>query len=51
MTQAQLYSILMESDTAYKNAAWICAAIGVPYPPDRTDDTEIELEDLCPSPA
>ena len=35
MTQAQLYSILMESDTAYKNAEWICAALGVPCPPDR----------------
>jgi hypothetical protein len=45
MTQAQLYSILMESDTAYKNAEWICAALGVPCPPDRTDDSEIELHE------
>ena len=45
MTQAQLYSILMESDTAYRNAAWICAALGVPCPPDRTDDSEIELHE------
>lgn len=45
MTQAQLYSILMESDTAYKNAAWICAALGVQCPPDRTDDSEIELHE------
>lgn len=51
MTQQQLYSICMESDTAYRNAEEICSAFGVPLPPDSKDDSEIALEDVCLSPA
>lgn len=43
MTQAQLYSVLMESDTAYQHAAEICAAFGVQCPPDASDNSEIDL--------
>lgn len=45
MTRAQLYSVLMESDTAYQHAAEICAAFGVPCPPDASDDSEIVLKE------
>jgi hypothetical protein len=51
MTQAQLHAIFMESETAYATAREICAAFGVPFPPDSTDETQIELEDVCLSPA
>lgn len=51
MTQAQLYAIFMESETAYANAREICAVFGVPFPLDSTDDRPIELEDICLSPA
>lgn len=44
MTQAQLYAIFMESETAYANAREICAAFGVQFPPDGTDDSKIDLE-------
>lgn len=51
MTQALLFSIFMESETAYAHAREICAVFGVPFPPDGTDDSVIELDDVCLSPA
>ena len=43
MTRAQLYSILMESETAYRKAQELCEMLGVPYPPEPHDHTEIEI--------
>jgi len=45
MTQKELYSIFMESETALAHAREICAAFGVQFPPDGTDDQKIELEE------
>lgn len=42
MTVAELYCILMESDTAYSKAEELCDLMGVIYPPDANDHTEIE---------
>ena len=42
MTVAELYCILMESDTAYSKAEELCGLVGVIYPPDANDHTEIE---------
>ena len=42
MTIAELYCILMESDTAYSKAEELCGLVGVIYPPDANDHTEIE---------
>lgn len=51
MTQQDLYAIFMESETALAHAREICAVFGVQFPPDGTDDSVIEVEDLCLSPA
>ena len=44
MTQKELHSIFMESETAMAHAQEICAAFGVPFPPDSTDDSVIYLD-------
>lgn len=51
MTQKDLYGIFMESETALAHAREICAVFGVPFPPDGTDDSVIDMEELCLSPA
>lgn len=51
MTQKELYGIFMESETALAHAREICAVFGVPFPPDGTDDKQIDLEGVCLSPA
>lgn len=43
MTQKELHSIFMESETAMAHAQEICAAFGVQFPPDGADDSAIEL--------
>ena len=42
MTVAELYCILMESDTAYSKAEELCGLVGVIYPPDANDMSKIK---------
>ena len=42
MTVAELYCILMESDTAYRKAEELCDLMGVIYPPDANDMSKIK---------
>jgi hypothetical protein len=46
MNQSDLFSIAMESDTAYRLMQELCKLLDVPYPPDPNDRTEINVKEL-----
>ena len=44
ITPSDLYAMAMESDTAGDFMSDICLALGIPYPPNVDDYTEIEIK-------
>jgi hypothetical protein len=46
VNQSDLFSIAMESDTAYRLMQELCKLLEVPYPPDPNDMTEINVKEL-----
>lgn len=41
MKVADLYDMAMESDTAYKHMERLCELLGVTFPPDENDMTDV----------
>jgi hypothetical protein len=46
VSQADIFSIGMESDTAYRLMQELCKLLDVPYPPDPNDRTQINVKEL-----
>jgi hypothetical protein len=46
VNQSDLFSIAMESDTAYRLMQELCKLLDVPYPPDPNDTGEINVKEL-----
>jgi hypothetical protein len=46
MTPSDIFSIGMESDTAYRLMQELCKLLDVPYPPDPNDMSEINVKEL-----
>jgi hypothetical protein len=46
MTPSDLFSIAMESDTAYRLMQELCKLLDAPYPPDPNDMAEINVKEL-----
>lgn len=49
ITEADLYCMCMESDTAYRHARELCAALGYPFPP-RLPKPDTSKRDALPDP-
>lgn len=49
MTESDLYAMAMESDTAYRHMAELCAALGMPFPPEKRE-TDTAKRDALPDP-
>jgi hypothetical protein len=41
MTPSDLYSMGMESQTAYEQMKALCSLLGTPFPPKATDHTQL----------
>ena len=41
MTVSDLYCMAMESSTAYQHMERLCALLGVAFPPEQDDTTEV----------
>jgi len=48
MTPADLYSIAMESDTAYRHMETLCKLLGTSFPPSSIDKTQIGKGNSAP---
>jgi hypothetical protein len=46
VNQSDIFSIGMESDTAYRLMQELCKLLDVPYPPDPNDRTQINVKEL-----
>ena len=49
ITEDLLYCMAMESETAYRLMPEICAALGMPFPPEKRE-TDTAKRDALPDP-